>query len=154
MTNPTGMIYVVDPSPLNWLFVLFNIMEEPVRADRSGRITPNLAKSHRWTDSKTLEIQLHQDVSFHNGKAMRARNIKQSFDEMMRWIAPHPPGTWINHPPESTCHIVNPHTVRFHFPVPDGLAFGKFRAVHIGNAQFWQQLGFGYSTLGTGEGRW
>jgi hypothetical protein len=29
----------VDPNPLNWLFITWNTMEEPVRTDPQGHIT-------------------------------------------------------------------------------------------------------------------
>jgi hypothetical protein len=31
--TPVGTIHVVDPNPLNWLFITWNTMEEPVRTD-------------------------------------------------------------------------------------------------------------------------
>ena len=40
------------------------------------------------------------------------------------------------------------------FPVADGLVLGKFRGFHLPNEKFWDELGFGYTTLGTGEGHW
>jgi hypothetical protein len=35
---PVGTIHVVDPNPLNWLFITWNTMEEPVRTDERGHI--------------------------------------------------------------------------------------------------------------------
>ena len=77
-----------------------------------------------------------------------------NFDEMQRWIAPHPPGSWLNFPPESVCEVVNDSTVRFHFPGPEGLALGKMRGFHIASSAFWREQGFGYAKLGSGEGHW
>jgi hypothetical protein len=59
-----GMVYVVDPSPLNWLYVLFNTMEEIVRADHKGRIIASLAAGIQWLDDQTLELRLRQGVVF------------------------------------------------------------------------------------------
>ena len=154
MAKPKDMIYVVDPSPLNWLYVLFNTMEEWIRPDVEGRIILNLAEDYHWLDDLTLEFKLRRNVFFHNGESLSALNIKQSFNEMTRWTAPHPPGTWLNFPPGIRCQVIDDHTVRFHFPVVDGLALGKMRAFHIGNIEFWKKLGFGYAKLGSGEGRW
>ena len=36
--TPAGTISVVDPHPLNWLFVTWNTMEEPVRTDERGHM--------------------------------------------------------------------------------------------------------------------
>ncbi len=128
---PVGTIYVFDPSPLNWLFITWNTMEEPIRVDQDGT-----------------------GVRFQDGEPFTAHSIKQNFDEMQRWIAPHPPGRWLNFPPESSCEVVNEHTVRFHFPGPDGLALGKMRGFHIASSAFWREQGFGYAKLGSGEGHW
>lgn len=151
---PTGTIHVVDPSPLNWLFITWNTMEEPIRVDRDGRIVPALSTDARWIGETTLELDLRTEVRFQDGEPFTAHNIKQNFDEMQRWAAPHPPGTWLNFPPESQCEVVDDHTVRFHFPAPDGLAVGKMRGFHIASSRFWSEIGFGYAKFGTGEGHW
>ena len=31
--EPVGTVHVIDPSPLNWLFITWNTMEEPIRID-------------------------------------------------------------------------------------------------------------------------
>ena len=33
-----GTVNVVDPHPLNWLYITWNTMEEPVRTDEKGNI--------------------------------------------------------------------------------------------------------------------
>lgn len=153
-STPKGMIYVFDPSPLNWLYVLFNSMEELVRADPLGRIIPNLAKKAVWVNDLTLELPLQKGVDFQNGEPFTARTVETSFGQLHRWAAPHPPGTWLNQPEETTLEIVDDYTVRFHFPYPSGLAKAKFRAMHMGNDLFFNKLGFGYVTQGSGEGHW
>ncbi len=151
---PVGTIYVYDPSPLNWLFITWNTMEEPIRVDQDGRVVNALATGARWPDDHTLELDLRAGVRFQNGEPFTAHNVKQNFDEMQRWTAPHPPGSWLNFPQESTCEVVDEHTVRFNFPAPEGLALGKMRGFHIASSEFWRQQGFGYAKLGSGEGHW
>ncbi|RUQ28691.1 ABC transporter substrate-binding protein [Peribacillus cavernae] len=148
------MIQVVDPSPLNWLFVLYNTMEEPIRSDPDGHIVPSLATEASWFNPHTLEVQLRKGVTFHDGAPFTAKNVKESFDELQRWTAPHPPGTWLNFDKGAKCKVLDDYTVHFTFPSPDGLAIGKMRAFHIGNQLFWSQLGFGYARNGSGEGHW
>ncbi|WP_456277332.1 ABC transporter substrate-binding protein [Bacillus sp. AK128] len=148
------MIYVVDPSPLNWLYVLFNTMEEAVRADRVGRIVPSLASKWKWLDEQTLELDLREGVIFHNGQPFTIKDVIRNFEQAEPWIAPHPPGTWLNLPKKRKLEIINEYKVRIHFPKPDGLALGKLRGYHFANKLFWQELGFGYKTLGTAEGHW
>jgi ABC-type transport system substrate-binding protein len=151
---PTGIIHVVDPSPLNWLFVTWNTMEEPIRVDQDGRVVHALATNARWPDDRTLELDLRAGVRFQDGEPFTAHSVKQNFDEMQRWTAPHPPGTWINFPPESVCEVVDDRTVQFRFPGPDGLAIGKMRGFHIASSAFWNDIGFGYKKFGSGEGHW
>lgn len=150
----SGTIHVVDPSPFNWLYVLFNTMEEPVKADKDGRIVPSLASELNWIDETVLEMKLRKGVAFHNGQPFTSQTVKENFIELQRWLAPHPPGTWLNFHEETTLKIIDEYTVQFHFPYPDGLALGKMRGNHMGNSLFWRKLGFGYAKQGSGEGHW
>jgi ABC-type transport system substrate-binding protein len=152
--SPEGAIHVFDPSPLNWLYVLFHTMEEAVRADHLGRIKPSVAKEIQWLDETTLQIELKKGITFHNHEPFTSKDVVRAFKEVKPWIAPHPPGTWVNLPDETTIDQVDLYTVRLHFPKPEGLATGKLRAHHYPNTIFWEQLGFGYKKLGTGEGHW
>lgn len=34
---PVGEVRVVDPHPLNWLYITWNTMEEPVRTDEDRK---------------------------------------------------------------------------------------------------------------------
>ena len=153
---PQGTINIVDPSPLNWLFITWNTMEEPVRTDQDGRIVYALAESSEWLDDTTLELKLRAGVRFQNGETFTAEHIKINFDQMQQWAAPHPPGTWLNFPPESVAEVVDDLTLRFHFPGPDGLAIGKMRGFHITSKEFWgpNGPGFGYKKFGSGDGHW
>lgn len=151
---PCGTIFVYDPTPLNWLYVLFNTMEEPVRADREGHLVPSLTEDWKWLSDNILQLSLRRGVRFHNNEVYTAHLFKRNFEEVMRWVAPHPPGTWLNFPRGTTMEIVDDYTVNLDLPYPDGLLLGKSRAFHQGNKLFWEKLGFGYYNLGTGEGRW
>ena len=71
-----------------------------------------------------------------------------------RWPAPHPPGTSLNFHPDTRLELVDDHTLRMHFPEPDGLVLGKFRGFHIPSTRFWDEVGFGYRQKGTGDGHW
>ncbi|MFD1738919.1 ABC transporter substrate-binding protein [Bacillus salitolerans] len=153
-STQTGTIYIVDPSPLNWLYVLFNTMEEAVRADHQGRIVPSLARELHWVNDRTLELSLRNEVIFHNHEPFTSYHVQQAFHEERKWIAPHPPGTWVNLLDGTTIEAIDENTVRFHFPKPDGLATGKLRVYHIASLLFWNVLGFGYKKFGTAEGHW
>ena len=47
VVDPVGTVNVFDPHPLNWLFITWNTMEEPIRTDHEGYITMALAESVR-----------------------------------------------------------------------------------------------------------
>jgi ABC-type transport system substrate-binding protein len=79
---------------------------------------------------------------------------REAFDEVQKWKAPHPPGTYLNFYPDTTVDVTDDYTIRFNFPEPDGLALAKFRGFHIPSDRFWDEEGFGYRKLGTGEGHW
>lgn len=151
-----GTLRVVDPSPLNWLFITWNTMEEPIRTDHDGRAVYSMATGHRYSDGgKTLEIDVRRDVVYQNGEPLTARHIELAFDEMQKWEAPHPPGTWLNFAPETITEVVNDHLIRFRFPEPDGLALAKMRGFHVPSKTFWTEgPGFGYEREGSGNGNW
>lgn len=152
--NPHGELRVVDRSPLNWLYITYNTVEELVRTDENGHITPAAMQSFKWIDDTTLEVKLRSN-KFQNGEPLTARNVKQSFDEMQQRQSPHPPGTHFNLLPGTQLEVVDDATVRYRLPEPDGMVLGKMRAMHIMNPLFWETIGFGF-TRGdkTGEGHW
>lgn len=153
--DPRGNIVIVDPSPINWLFVTWNTVEEPVRTDPDGHLVPAVLTDFRWLeDGHILEIEVRRGVQFQDGEALTADHVKRAFDEVQRWQVPHPPGTYLNFDPAARAEVVDAHTVRLHFPQPDGLAMAKFRGMHIMSSQFWKRLGYGYDVVGSGEGHW
>lgn len=128
-------------------------MEEPVRTDEQGNIVGAAMADSHWEGS-TLVVDVRKDVRFQNGQPMTAHSIKRSFDEVQKWKAPHPPGTYLNFDPDTTVDVPDDHTIRFNFPEPDGLALAKFRGFRIASDRFWDDEGFGYHKYGTGEGHW
>ena len=152
--GPVGTIHVVDPSPLNWLYITYNTVEELVRVNTDGAIEPAAMKTYEWADDRTLEVTLREENRFPDGELLTAHTVKRSFDEMMKWKSPHPPGTFFNLDPRTTLEVVDDYKVRFRFPAPDGLAVGKQRAMHIMNTRFWDTISFGYERQGSGEGHW
>ncbi len=151
--NPKGTVRVVDRSPLNWLYITYNTVEELVRADEKGHLVPAAMKSYKWIDGYTLEIKLREN-KFQDGEPVTVEIVKRSFEEMMRWKSPHPPGTQFNQYPGTRCEIVDEETVHIISPKPDGMTLGKLRAMHVMNSRFWETIGFGYKRNGSGEGHW
>lgn len=152
--EPVGTVHVVDPSPLNWLWITYNTVEELVRVDPDGHVEPAAMRAYRWADDRTLEVDVREGERFPDGEPLTAATVKRAFDEVTRWAAPHPPGTQFNLDPGTTCEVTGEHAVRFRFPEPDGLALGKLRAMHLMSSRFWGEVGFGYRRNGSGEGHW
>lgn len=152
--GPAGTVHVVDPHPLNWLYITWNTMEEPVRTDEKGNIVGAAMEDSHW-EGATLVVKVREGIRFQDGTTLTAHSIRRAFDEVQKWKAPHPPGTYLNFHPDTTVDVTDDYTIRFEFPEPDGLALAKFRGFHIPSERFWTEGGgFGYRKLGTGEGHW
>ncbi|CAN5562960.1 hypothetical protein BH24ACT14_BH24ACT14_00970 [soil metagenome] len=149
-----GAVTVVDPNPLNWLWITYHTVEELVRVTKQGKVRPAAMRRYRWIDDRTLQVRLRRDERFADGEPVTADSVKRAFDEQVRWVSPHPPGTHLNIDRRTRCSVSGPHTVRFHLPEPDGLVLGKLRATHVMSSRFWRDLGFGYARDESGEGHW
>lgn len=62
---------------------------------------------YRWADDRTLEVKVREGERFPDGEPLTAATVKRSFDEQMRWAAPHPPGTQFNPDPRTRCEVVD-----------------------------------------------
>jgi len=151
--EPRGTVRVVDPNPLNWLYITYNTVEEPVRVTRRGKIRPAAMCRYQWRDDRTLELTF-RDERFADGTPLTAGSFRQAFAEQVRWAAPHPPGTHLNIDRRARVEVVDDRTARLHLPAIDGLVLGKMRATHMMTERFWRDLGFGYEREKTGEGNW
>ncbi|RBY83717.1 ABC transporter substrate-binding protein [Geodermatophilus sp. TF02-6] len=152
---PRGVLRVVDPSPLNWLYTTYNTVEEPVRVTHRGKVRPAAMSRYRWRDGgRTLEIRVRRGERFADGTPLTTDSVRRAAEEQFRWQAPHPPGTHFNIDPRTRVEVVDDRTVRLHLPEVDGLALGKLRATHVMSERFWRDLGFGYARKGSGEGHW
>jgi len=151
---PQGRINVVDPGPLNWLWITYNTVEELVRVTRGGKIRPAGMSAYRWLDGRTLEVDVRERVRFQDAEPLTTFSVRRAWEEVSRWRSPHPPGTQFNIDTRTRCEEVGAHTVRFRLPAPDGAVIAKLRAMHLMSSDFWNGPGFGYRRQGRGEGHW
>jgi ABC-type transport system substrate-binding protein len=140
---PSGELRVVDKSPLNWVWITLSVFEHLMELDRDGKLVPRLATSWRWLDDRTLEVKLRPGVKFPNGEVFNADIVKLNWEQNFRLRQPHIIGQYMNFKPGSRLEIADPQTIRFVFPEPDGGALVKLSAMHIGNHQFYRELGWG-----------
>ncbi len=82
-------------------------------------------------------------MKFHNGEIFDAEIVKLNWEENTRMRQPHGLGAFMNFKPGSRLEIVDPYTIRFLFSEPDGGVIAKLINLHIGNRQFYRELGWG-----------
>jgi ABC-type transport system substrate-binding protein len=140
---PRGELRVVDKHPLNWVSITYNVFEHLMELDKDGTLAPRLATGWQWLNDRTLEVKLRQGVRFHNGEVFDAEIVKLNWEENTRSRQPHMIGAFMNFKPGSRLEIVDPQTVRFAFPEPDGGALLKLSIMHIGSRQFYREVGWG-----------
>jgi ABC-type transport system substrate-binding protein len=143
VSAPRGELRIVDKNPNNWATITLNVFEHLMSLDHDGNLVPRLATRWRWLDDRTLEVTLRQGVKFHNGEVFDADIVKLNWDEQRRVGQPFRLGSFMNFKPGSRLHIIDAHTVRFVFPEPDGGALVKLSLLHMGNRQFYRELGWG-----------
>ena len=147
-------VTVVDPSPVNWLSVTWNTMEEADRVDMNGKTQHALAESWKWTSPTTLRLNLRKNVMFQDNTPFNATVFKEAFDKVQDWKAPHPPGKFLNYAKGSEVKVIDANTVDMVFPEADSAAFMKLRGMHVGSPAFWTKLGFVDKKTGSADGHW
>jgi ABC-type transport system substrate-binding protein len=141
--TPRGELRIVDKHHANWISIVLNVFEHLFESDHEGTLVPRLATSWRWLDDRTLEFILRQGVRFHNGEVFDAEIVKLNWEDNIRLQQPSPAGPHLNFKPGSRLEILNPYTVRFVFPEPDGGALTKLTLLHMANRQFYREFGWG-----------
>jgi peptide/nickel transport system substrate-binding protein len=140
---PRGELRIVDKHPGNWASVTLHVFEHLIELDKDGKLVPRLATSWQWRNDRTLDVTLRQGITFHNGEVFDAEIVKLNWEENTRLGQPHISGAFMNFPPGSHLEILDAQTVRFIFPAPDGAALAKLSAMHLGNRQFYHDMGWG-----------
>ena len=141
--TPQGELRIVDTSPVNWISMTFNVFEHLMEADVDGKLVPRLATGWRWLNDHTLEVTLRQGVTFHNGEGFDADIVNLNWDEQSQLQQPHTIGAALNFKRGSRLEVIDPSTVRFVFPAPDGGALAKISIMHLTNRQFYRDVGWG-----------
>ena len=65
--TPVGTVNVVDPHPLNWLYITCNTMEGPVRTDEKGN-TVGVAMEDIYWEGATLVVKCARACAFRTGR--------------------------------------------------------------------------------------
>ena len=141
--TPRGELHIVDKHPMNFIYITYNVFEHLMELDKDGQLVPRLATGWQWLDDRTLAVTLRQEVKFHNGEVFDAEIVKLNWEENTRLRQPFRLGKFLSFKPGSRLEILDPYTVRFVFAEPDGAALAKISFLHIGNRQFYREVGWG-----------
>src|SRR5260370_32957996 len=89
-TEPPGLDLTTHPSSGIAGVVFYNVQEALVKVDKHGKLVPWLAERWYTTDSKTSTFFLRRGVRFHNGREMRAADVKFVLDRAVNPETKHP----------------------------------------------------------------
>ncbi|HEY7540506.1 MAG TPA: ABC transporter substrate-binding protein [Methylomirabilota bacterium] len=89
-TEPPGLDLTATPASATAGVVFYNVQEALVKVDRHGKLVPWLAEKWHTSDSKNYTFFLKKGVRFHNGREMKAADVKFVFDRAMNPETKHP----------------------------------------------------------------
>ena len=89
-TEPPGLDLTTNPSSAIAAVVFDNVQEGLVKVDRHGKMISWLAERWYTTDSKNYTFFLRHGVHFHNGREMKAADVKFVLDRAVNPETKHP----------------------------------------------------------------
>jgi len=89
-TEPPGLDLTATPASATAAVVFYNIQEALVKVDRHGKIVPWLAERWHTSDNKNYTFFLKRGVRFHNGRELKAADVKFVIDRAMNPETKHP----------------------------------------------------------------
>ncbi len=89
-TEPPGLDLTATPASATAVVVFYNVQESLVKVDRHGKIVPWLAERWHTSDNKNYTFFLKRGVRFHNGRELRAADVKFVIDRAMNPETKHP----------------------------------------------------------------
>ena len=89
-TEPPGLDLTANPASAIAAVVHYNIQECLVKVDRAGKIVPWLAERWHTADNRNYTFFLKPGVRFHNGRELRAADVKFVFERAANPETKHP----------------------------------------------------------------
>jgi peptide/nickel transport system substrate-binding protein len=89
-TEPPGLDLTATPASATAAVVFYNVQESLVKVDRHGKIVPWLAERWNTSDNKNYTFFLKRGVRFHNGRELKAADVKVVIDRAMNPETKHP----------------------------------------------------------------
>jgi peptide/nickel transport system substrate-binding protein len=88
--EPPGLDLTATPASATAGVVFYNVQEALVKVDRHGKLVPWLAERWNTSDNKNYTFFLKHGVRFHNGREMKAGDVKFVFDRALNPETKHP----------------------------------------------------------------
>jgi peptide/nickel transport system substrate-binding protein len=89
-TEPPGLDLTATPASATAGVVFNNIQEGLVKLDRQGKLGPSLADRWHTADNRNYTFFLKKGVRFHNGRELKAADVKYVFERAMNPETKHP----------------------------------------------------------------
>ena len=89
-TEPPGLDLTATPASATAAVVFYNVQEALVKVDRHGKVVPWLAERWHTADNRNYTFFLRRGVRFHNGREMKAADVKYVVDRAMNPETKHP----------------------------------------------------------------
>lgn len=89
-TEPPGLDLTATPASATAAVVLYNVQECLVKVDESGKIVPWLAERWHTSDNRNYTFFLRKGVRFHNGRELKAADVKFVVERAMNPETKHP----------------------------------------------------------------
>ena len=89
-TEPPGLDLTATPASATAGVVLYNVQECLVKVDAHGKIVPWLAERWHTTDNRNYTFFLKKGVRFHNGRELKAADVKFVVERAMNPETKHP----------------------------------------------------------------
>ena len=89
-TEPPGLDLTASPASAIAAVVFYNVQECLVKIDRHGKLVPWLAERWHTADEKNYTFFLKRGVRFHNGREMKAADVKFAVERAMNPETKHP----------------------------------------------------------------
>ncbi|HUF94156.1 MAG TPA: ABC transporter substrate-binding protein [Candidatus Limnocylindria bacterium] len=88
--EPPGLDLTATPASATAAVVLYNVQECLVKVDRHGKLVPWLAERWHTTDNRHYTFFLKKGVRFHNGRELKAADVKFVIERAMNPETKHP----------------------------------------------------------------
>jgi peptide/nickel transport system substrate-binding protein len=88
--EPPGLDLTATPAAATAGVVFYNIQECLVKVDRHGKIVPWLAERWHTSDNRNYTFFLKRGVRFHNGRELKAPDVKFVFERALNPETKHP----------------------------------------------------------------